>query len=140
MSTGSDVFDNTIQKTNELLNQIEEKLGWENRRNQSYLALRVVLHALRDRLMAEDAVHFSAQLPLLLKGIFFDGWQLAAVPIKMNREEFVNRVAGEFKLDVEGGIETVISVVLNAIFDIVDPAEKIKITEALPNDIVMLFY
>jgi len=140
MNSGLDVFDNTIQKTTEILKQIESDLDWENRRNQSYLALRSVLHALRDRLPVEEAVHLSAQFPLLVKGIFFDGWRPIDVPIKMSRAEFVQKVAEEFRFDVAGGIEKVIFSVLNAVFDSLDPSEKIKIEENLPDDIVGLFY
>jgi uncharacterized protein (DUF2267 family) len=59
------------------LKQIETELGWENHRNMSYAALRPVLHALRDRLTVQEAADLAAQLPLLVKGIFFDGCRLA---------------------------------------------------------------
>ena len=139
MNPNIDVLENSIQKTNELLKKIEADLEWEDRKNQAYQALRVVLHALRDRMTVEDAVHLSAQLPLFIKGVFFDGWKPNEVPIKMNRAEFVQRVAREFRLDVEGGIEIVIQVVLNDLFDTVDPAEKIKVMDTLPRDIAELF-
>ena len=47
-------------------------------RRSAYRALRSVLHVLRDRLTPEQAVHLGAQLPLLVRGIFYDGWRIAA--------------------------------------------------------------
>lgn len=138
-STGLDVFDTTIEKTNSILKEIERQMGWEERRNQAYLALRTSLHALRDRLPLLEAVHLSAQLPLLLKGVYFDGWNPAEVPIKMNREEFVQRVAREFQFDVEGGVEEMIRTTLGVVFNHIDPSESDKILNELPKDIAMLF-
>lgn len=44
--TGYATFDTTIEKTNQVLKQIEEAYGWpKQRRQQSYDALRAVLHA-----------------------------------------------------------------------------------------------
>ena len=81
-ATGLDAFDKTIHKTNTLLKHIETELGWENHRNMSYAALREVLHALRDRLTVQEAADLAAQLPLLVNGIFYDGWNPSGVPKK----------------------------------------------------------
>lgn len=137
-TTGIDTLDSTIQKTNKILIQIEHKLGWESRRHQSFHSLRSVLHALRDRLNINDAVNFSAQLPILVRGIYFEGWKPESVPVKMNVDEFIQRIANETKYSAEGGIEKIISVVLNTVFEGIDPGERFKITESLPDDIAGL--
>ena len=54
--TSRDVFDNTIQKTQVWLNDLMSELDWEDNPHKAYMALRTVLHALRDRLMVEEAV------------------------------------------------------------------------------------
>jgi len=138
-STGLDVFDHTLQNTNKLLSAIEQELGWGGRRNQSYLALRTVLHALRDRLPVDESVNLSAQLTLLAKGIYFDGWNPDIVPVKMNRDEFVAYIASRFPYDVEGGIENLIRIVLSHVFQTIDPNEGAKIIDNLPNDIREIF-
>lgn len=140
MSTGLDVFDNTIEKANSILKTIEGQLGWENRRNQTYLALRTCLHALRDRLPMDEALHLAAELPLILKGVYFDGWKPSETPVKMNREEFVQYVAERFRFGVEGGTEEMIRVVLGTLFDKIDPAEADKIINLLPKDLASLFF
>ncbi len=73
------VLDHTIQLTNVWL----KKLGEEHHlgeRHHCYSALRAVLHALRDRLAPEQAVHLGAQLPILVRGIYYEGWHLADKP------------------------------------------------------------
>ncbi len=69
--TGLSSFDTTLEKTNHILREIEQAYGWpKDRRNQSYGALRAVLHALRDRLTVEVTAQLAAQLPLLVRGIY----------------------------------------------------------------------
>ena len=69
-------FDTMVDKANRLLRDIEEANGWpKERRKQSYAALRAVLHRLRDRLSVDGAAHLGAQLPTLIRGVYYDGWK-----------------------------------------------------------------
>jgi hypothetical protein len=58
-------------------------------RSFALLALRAVLHALRDRLTLEQGAHFAGHLPLLLGGLYFDDWDPNARPTR-------DRTLGEF--------------------------------------------
>ncbi|MFF4089057.1 DUF2267 domain-containing protein [Streptomyces nigra] len=88
VDTGFSSFDTMVDKANRLLKDIEEAFGWpKERRKQSYAALRAVLHPLRDRLPVETAVQFGAQMPTLIRGIYYDGWKPADSPVKMSNEE-----------------------------------------------------
>src|SRR2546421_12744725 len=69
--TGLDVFDSTIQRTNTWLKELMQELNWSDYR-KTYLALRCVLHAVRDHLPVEDAVHVGEQLPMLIRGFYFE--------------------------------------------------------------------
>jgi uncharacterized protein (DUF2267 family) len=75
MSTGLAVFDTTIQESNLWLKAVSKRLA-DCERQDAYAGLRAVLHALRDRLPAQSAVNFAAQLPMLLRGLYFEGWTL----------------------------------------------------------------
>jgi len=93
MTTGLDVFDTTLKETNLWLKELMERLGTYDR-HHAYSTLRAVLHALRDRIGPENAAHLSAQLPMLVRGIFYEGWDPTGKPTKERHEvEFIAHVA-----------------------------------------------
>lgn len=92
--TGVDSLDRSIDKANTWLAEIDAGFGTSDRR-LAYRVLRAWLHSLRDRLSVEVAAHFAAQLPELLRGVFFDGWNPSRVPQKYDRGEYVARFAAE---------------------------------------------
>lgn len=94
-STGVDAFDTTMNKTNIWLKEIGDEMGWDDR-HLAYLALRGVLVAIRDRLTVDEAAQFGAQLPLLIRGMYYDGWRPSAMPVKYDLEGFLFRIKEQF--------------------------------------------
>jgi uncharacterized protein (DUF2267 family) len=132
--------ESSIQKTNLILKDIEQAYGWpKEQRNQSYCALRTVLHLLRDRLPVQESVEFAAQLPLLVRGIYFDGWKPMDVPIKLNRDDFLFEVRQRFPFDLDGGTERVVRVVLDALSRHVTPGQWNDVKDNMPQDLVAIF-
>jgi uncharacterized protein (DUF2267 family) len=118
-----------------LLNEIEHEYDWpKSRRNQSYAALRAVLHALRDRLPVDESVQFAAQLPMLVRGVYYDGWDPSRVPIKMSLGEFEARVRREFPFHIPGDIDSLIAVVLHALHRYGSAGEWADIRAHMPKD------
>jgi uncharacterized protein (DUF2267 family) len=95
--TGVDSLDRAIDKANVWLADIDAGFGTDDRR-LAYRVLRAWLHCLRDRLSVEVAAHFAAQLPELLRGVFFDGWKPSRVPQKYDRAEYVTRFARDARV------------------------------------------
>ena len=62
-------------------------------------ALRATLHVLRDRLPIDEAAHLSAQLPVVVRGVFFEGWQPSRVPDRMHRTELLERIRRDAALE-----------------------------------------
>jgi len=96
-STGVDSLDRGVEKANAWLADIDAGFGTSDRQ-LAYRVLRAWLHCLRDRLTVEVAAHFAAQLPELLRGVFFDGWNPSRVPQKYGRAEYITRFAREARV------------------------------------------
>ncbi|HEX9443299.1 MAG TPA: DUF2267 domain-containing protein [Candidatus Binatia bacterium] len=95
--TGLEVFDTTVHKTNNWLNAVSRELGEEDK-HKAYLAMRATLHALRDRLTVEEAAHLGAQLPMLMRGFYYEGWDPTGKPLKeRHKEQFLARIERQFK-------------------------------------------
>lgn len=67
-------FDKTTAKTYDWLADVSDALGCEDTRS-AYAALRATLHALRDHLTVDEGAQFAAQLPTLLRGVFYESWK-----------------------------------------------------------------
>jgi len=95
-TTGLDVFDKTVQTTNIWLDEIMAAMGPD--RHVAWHILGATLRALRDRLPLDEAAHLGAQLPLLVRGLYYDQWRPAAgVNKDRHLEEFLARVADDLK-------------------------------------------
>ncbi|MEU6023712.1 DUF2267 domain-containing protein [Micromonospora sp. NPDC048871] len=132
-------IESSVDKTNLILKDIEQAYGWPKaQRNQSYAALRTVLHLLRDRMPVQECAQFSAQLPMLVRGLYFEGWQPEKVPIKLNREDFLQEVRQGFPYDTQGGPQRVVQVVLDTLRRHLSPGEWEDVRSTMPEDLVPL--
>jgi uncharacterized protein (DUF2267 family) len=90
------ILEKSIQKTNIWLRDVNYELGWFTFQ-RGYLSLRAVLHALRDRLTTQEIAQLGAQLPIFIRGIYYEGWNPARTPIKSRGKElFLRQVREEF--------------------------------------------
>jgi uncharacterized protein (DUF2267 family) len=97
------------------------QLGTEDR-HEAYLALRGVLHALRDRLQADEAVQLGAQLPMLVRGFYYEGWKPSSTPKReRRREQFLQHIHEAFprglEIDAEGIARAVFAVLAGRVSD-----------------------
>jgi uncharacterized protein (DUF2267 family) len=132
MTTGHSTFEHTAQEGNIWLKAASEQLHFEDRRH-AYSALRATLHALRDRLTPESAVHLGAQLPMVLRGLFYEGWRIAGKPTKDHSvSEFCAHVERELPPGFPMDGLTVTRGIFAVIFRELDPGEVAKIIDQLP--------
>ena len=133
-TTGLDTFDKTVQQTNLWLKSTMKRLETEDR-HFAYVALRAVLHALRDRIGPENAIHLGAQLPMLLRGLYYEGWHMAGTPTKeRHRTQFLDHVRWTFPPDQDVDTEQVVRAVFDTIWEKVDPGEVEKVANMFPEE------
>jgi uncharacterized protein (DUF2267 family) len=131
--TGLTQFDETIHLTNDWLNELMEMLDW-NERHRAYVALRVVLHEIRDRLPVNEAAHLAAQLPMLVRGFYFEGWR----PGREKRsdrsvESFLAAIDKAFAGDSEADADRIASAVFDLISRRVSAGEVQDVRGSLPD-------
>ena len=134
MSAGLPVFNRTIEKTNHFLDDVMTSLGWKDRQ-KTYLATRAVLHALRDRLSPDEAAHLGAQLPILLRGLYYEGWRPSQTPHKIRHmDDFLAEVEHELR---HGPLETetIARAVFGALSRAVSVGEISDVVATFPKDL-----
>lgn len=136
--TGLEVFDKTLQTTNIWLNEIGENLGPDRQRN--YQALRAVLFTLRDRLTVDEAAHLSAQLPMLVRGIFYEGYRPSTMPQKVrSQEEFLARIHQHLQNVRPLGADEAARAVFRVLDKHIPAGELSEVKQMLPPDIRSFF-
>jgi uncharacterized protein (DUF2267 family) len=130
-TTGLEVFDKTIHTTNLWLGEIERAIGPDRR--VAWKVLSTVLHKLRDRLPAELAAHLGSQLPLLVRGVYYDQYQPARQPSDCaSLEQFTTEVA-EWLSDIRPVDPTAaIAAVFALLSRHIAQGQVVKVQHALP--------
>jgi uncharacterized protein (DUF2267 family) len=105
----------------------------------AYSVLRAVLHQLRDRLTPEEVVDLAAQLPLIVRGVYFEGWRPAKTPAKVrSKEQFLTGVAKKLHphpISVEPAVRDVFALLAHHC----DPGEIGDVIAQLPAELKALW-
>ena len=134
MNDHPDIFAKTLKSTYLWLKEIGQGIGANNR--HSYHALMAVLHAVRDRLPVNENAHFAAQLPLLVRGIYFQGWNPKQPGGNRSQKKFLADV-GDALEDIEP--EEACHAVFHVLDHYVSPEEIAKVKKSLPKAIRSLW-
>jgi uncharacterized protein (DUF2267 family) len=132
--TSLDVFDKTLQATNIWLNEISSVIGPD--RHLAWKVLSTVLHKLRDRLPVELSAHLGSQMPLLIRGAYYDQYKPSTQPgLCRSQEAFAAEVA-EWLSDVRPvDPNLAIAAVLCVLDRHVDPGQIAKVKGTLPKQL-----
>lgn len=132
-----ELIDRTVAKTYEWLHAVAEQGGLDSP-HRSYQVLRAVLHTLRDRLTPDVAAHFSAQLPMLVRGLFYEGWDPAKTPERMSLSAFLGRVETEAALKGTSEAEDATRAVMAVLWDELGEGTMGHLMSVLPQDFGVL--
>ena len=97
-TTRVDIIDRSVEKAHVWLNDLAEELATEDG-HHAYRVLRAFLHALRDHLSVDEAAALAAQLPIFVRGVFYEGWDPSRTPEHArDLDSFLQRIASEARL------------------------------------------
>jgi uncharacterized protein (DUF2267 family) len=131
-STGLSSIDKTVNLTNQWLNELMELLSWHDKQ-KTYHALGAVLHALRDRLTLAEVAALGSQLPLLVRGIYYDGWQPIHKPVRdRKRAAFLAHITAAFPDDQQLDAENVVWSVFQVLSKHISPGLVQNVQAVLP--------
>ena len=134
-----DIIARSVEKTNIWLRDTAFELGSDEPAD-AYRALRAVLHTLRDRLTVDEAAQLAAQLPLLVRGIYYEGWDPSRTPQRYrDQHEFLARVRAEANLPGETEASFAASAVARVLSTHVSEGEIEDVIAVLPDPIRTLF-
>jgi uncharacterized protein (DUF2267 family) len=103
-------------------------------------ALRVVLHALRDRVPVEEAAQLAAQLPTLVRGIYYEGWRPGGRrALAHGVDDFLTHVAQEGRMAGETEASHAVSAVARVLHRHVSEGELDDVLAVLPTELRPLF-
>jgi uncharacterized protein (DUF2267 family) len=132
---GLKVFDDTIHTTNVWLKDLTERLPGAER-DDAYRALRATLHALRDRMPVNTAAAFAAQLPMLIRGFYYEGWRPAETPSSdRSQDDFIGHVTAAFERSETIDAEAAVRAVFALLTEKISAGEIDHVKKTLPQDI-----
>ena len=138
-AVGLESIDHTVQLTHIWINDLDARLGWENK-HRSYRLLRTVLQAVRDWLPVNEAAGFGAQLPELLRGVYYEHWRPATTPVKQrSKVDFIARVDSAFAADPILFTSDAVTAVFELLSDKIAAGEIEKVHHGLPAGIRALW-
>jgi uncharacterized protein (DUF2267 family) len=123
-------FSHAADQAQQWVNELADELGWNG--PHAHRLLRAVLHTLRDWLQPEEMADLAAQLPLLIRGIFFEGWNPSRSPYwERRKDDFITIVEDELNDDRMNDPEAAIAAVFSLIDRHISPGEAEDVRNSL---------
>jgi uncharacterized protein (DUF2267 family) len=136
---GLEGIDHAVQQAHIWINELDDRLGWGNR-PRAYRLLKAVLHALRDHLNVNEAADLGAQLPTLIRGVYYDQWRPARTPVKdRHLAGFLAAIDRSFRPDPLDDAATAVAAVFDLLANHVSAGEIADVKRSLPAEIRALW-
>jgi uncharacterized protein (DUF2267 family) len=132
------IIERSVEKAHIWLNELAGELGVEDRQ-YAYRALRAVLHALRDRLTVDVAAKLAAQLPTLIRGIYYEDWDPSRTPLPIHDvDAFLDHVVREGRMSGETEASVAVTAVARVLREHVSEGEIDDVLAVLPDKLKVL--
>lgn len=136
---GLPIIDDAVQSANLWVNAVNDRVGWENK-PRAYRLLRAVFHVLRDHLNVDEAAQLGAQLPTLLRGIYYEGWNPSQTPVKIRTARaFEERLQRDFEPDPLGDTPEAVAAVIAVLRKHISAGEMADVENAFAEEVRVLF-
>lgn len=133
-------IENSIEKTNQWLTELAAEGGFSDE-SQAYSALRAVLHALRDRLTVDEATDLASQLPMVVRGFYYEGWKPALAPNKERTpEKFLDRARSSLPRNDVIDLEQAIPAVFGLLDKHLEGGQADHVRNMLPKEIADAYW
>ncbi len=139
-TTTVSALERTAQKTQAWLEELATE-GKFTDAEQAYSAMRAALHAIRDRLTVDEATDLASELPMMVRGFYYEGWRPSLAPNKeRSSQEFLEHVASSLRdnqtIDPAHAVRSVLALLQRKISD----GEMADIRQMFPNELVEQFW
>lgn len=136
---GLKIIDTSVESANAWINEVDDRIGWDHKQ-RAYRLLRQVLHVLRDHLSVDEVAQLGAQLPILLRGIYYEGWNPSKTPvIERNPEQFLAMINAAFDTDPLGDAQEALRAVIATMDAQLSKGEMDDVKRSFSKEIQALF-
>lgn len=128
----------SVEKANIWLKDVADALGNRDRQ-YAYRVLRAVLHVIRDRLTIDAAAKLGAQLPILIRGIYYEDWDPSRTPMPPHtRDTFLEHVVSEGRFSGEAEASAAVAAVAAVLRERLTSGEIDAILAVMPEKLRVL--
>lgn len=136
-------FDKYVHDANEYFKYLATKLGHPDEQNRVVFIWRAVMHTIRDRIHISESIDLISPLPMILKGMYVEGWKYHDKPLydfetleqmKTQVKALQNKY-GEARFDWSKPTDEIISITLESLEKYVPAEQMEQIRNQLPDDI-----
>lgn len=128
-------FEQNVRDAHRWIDLVALELPLQDRKDIAWNVLREVMHIIRDRITLEEVLHLSAQLPVIIRGMYFEGYSLSGKPNKFHVEEIEDRIKKVLMGVTKIQPQEAFGAVLMALYANVSEGELSDIRGTLPKDI-----
>jgi uncharacterized protein (DUF2267 family) len=127
------IIERSAEKASIWLRDVAIEFGDDSDRQYAYRVLRAVLHVLRDRLTIDVAAKLGAQLPTLIRGIYYEEWDPCHTPMPPHTiDTFVEHVVSEGRFSGETEASVAVTAVASVLRRHLTPDEIDAILAVMP--------
>ncbi|TPL12886.1 DUF2267 domain-containing protein [Mesorhizobium sp. B2-4-11] len=130
-------FTHAAEQAQQWVNELAQDLGLSEQ--HAHRLLKSVLHTLRDWLTPEEMADLSAQLPTLIRGIYFEGWKPDTQMWERKRRDFVICVRNSFGYEPDIDIDQAIKAVFTVLDRHISHGEIVQVRNSMKKSLRQLW-